>query len=195
MQVNDGQVTNSFIQTVATRISAFTDFLTSVKAHQRQQYAALLQQEQCLLQDLQAIPSAFEVDLPADLECDEAVCAQTGNVYSHQQSSQIAVAGQGQADAVQRSHRHDSPNKLRQRHSSSASSAAMANHHSSEQCSSTLLPEVVAYDQYLTRHGDTGGWHPDDHNTFLSILRSNRYSASILEADKATVPLASLLRV
>lgn len=45
---------------------------------------------------------------------------------------------------------------------------------SSGSCSSTLLPEVVAYDEFVAQHGATGGWHPDDHNTFVALLRRSR---------------------
>lgn len=42
---------------------------------------------------------------------------------------------------------------------------------------STLLPEVLAYDDFTSHHGATGGWHPDDHNTFLTVLRRSRCAA------------------
>jgi hypothetical protein len=47
--------------------------------------------------------------------------------------------------------------------------------------SSTLLPEVVAYDNFVAQHGATGGWHPDDHNTFVALLRRSRYTAGKLD--------------
>uniref|UniRef100_A0A383VQX3 Uncharacterized protein n=1 Tax=Tetradesmus obliquus TaxID=3088 RepID=A0A383VQX3_TETOB len=52
---------------------------------------------------------------------------------------------------------------------------------SSGSCSSTLLPEVVAYDEFVAQHGATGGWHPDDHKTFVALLRRSRgdYSAAL----------------
>jgi hypothetical protein len=40
--------------------------------------------------------------------------------------------------------------------------------------SSSLLPEVVAYDEFVAQHGATGGWHPDDHNMFVALLRRSR---------------------
>ncbi|KAL4432173.1 hypothetical protein ABPG77_005935 [Micractinium sp. CCAP 211/92] len=42
--------------------------------------------------------------------------------------------------------------------------------------SSSLPPEVMAYDTFLRRHGPTGGWHPEDHAEFERILRACRGS-------------------
>lgn len=50
---------------------------------------------------------------------------------------------------------------------------AMANSSSS---SGGLLPEVEAYDAFLARHGATGGWHPEDHATFMAILKAHRWA-------------------
>eukprot|EP00210_Caulerpa_lentillifera_P005653 g5406.t1 len=33
-----------------------------------------------------------------------------------------------------------------------------------------LLPEVLEYDDYLDKHGATGGWQSDDHKEFLRLL-------------------------
>lgn len=35
-----------------------------------------------------------------------------------------------------------------------------------------LLPEVEAFEDFHEQHGPTGGWHPDDHAEFGSILKA-----------------------
>ena len=35
-----------------------------------------------------------------------------------------------------------------------------------------LLPEVEAFEDFHEWHGPTGGWHPDDHAEFGSILKA-----------------------
>lgn len=47
-------------------------------------------------------------------------------------------------------------------------------HVGSNASSSSLPPEVQTYDAFLARHGATGGWHPDDHKTFMAILKAHR---------------------
>jgi hypothetical protein len=58
---------------------------------------------------------------------------------------------------------------------SSSSSAGVHAMASSTSSSSGLPPEVQAYDAFLTRHGATGGWHPEDHATFMAILKAHRW--------------------
>jgi hypothetical protein len=54
-----------------------------------------------------------------------------------------------------------------------------------------LLPEVVAYDNFVAQHGATGGWHPDDLNTFVALLRRSRYTAGKLGYPKPHVSSAA----
>eukprot|EP00878_Enallax_costatus_P044475 GHUV01053116.1.p1 GENE.GHUV01053116.1~~GHUV01053116.1.p1 ORF type:complete len:497 (+),score=185.11 GHUV01053116.1:231-1721(+) len=180
-QVNEGQPTPSFIQALAAQISGFTQLLNTLKASHRQQYASLLQQEQQLLQELEA------ADIVEDYEPLQH--------ESHSQDSQ----GQQNADGFSPSRQgcfssqqprrssadgHAPATTPRRRSTASAGAAGSAAAHSS---AGNLLPEVAAYDNFLAKHGPTGGWHPDDHNTFMSVLRSNRgdYSAAVPAAADA----------
>jgi hypothetical protein len=66
----------------------------------------------------------------------------------------------------------------------------------SSSCASTLLPEVIAYDEFVVQHGPTGGWHPDDHNTFVALLRRSRYilqTAALLVVAAAVPHLVALI--
>lgn len=190
VQVHEGQSTPSFIQALASRISGFTELINTLKASQRQQYASLLQQEQQLLQELQAVHIADDAD---PLQQDD--CSQDSSSEQHPVSS-----GWQDSDAVGSRYRNDSPNKHRQQshHNCSTSQpqqwsskaakavtprrvnsrAGTTDNTAAHNSSSDLLPEVVAYNNFLARHGPTGGWHPDDHNTFMSVLRSSRYASS-----------------
>lgn len=58
---------------------------------------------------------------------------------------------------------------------SSSSSGVHAAANSSRSSTGGLLPEVEAYDAFLARHGATGGWHPEDHATFMAILKAHRW--------------------
>ncbi|KAF5834800.1 hypothetical protein DUNSADRAFT_8441 [Dunaliella salina] len=40
------------------------------------------------------------------------------------------------------------------------------------QNSSSLAPEVIEFEEFLAKHGETGGWHPDDHAEFVNILKA-----------------------
>lgn len=182
LQIAEGQPTPSFIQSLAAHISGFTELLNTLKASQRQQYASLLQQEQQLLEELQT------VQIADDFESSQHHWYSETDGYEEQPGS----FHEQHMDAVGPRHRHDSPNKHRlqrqdstETHQHPAVGGAKTPRRSSTgstsssgppaaHSNSTLLPEVVAYDNFLAKHGPTGGWHTDDHNTFMAVLRSNR---------------------
>lgn len=58
---------------------------------------------------------------------------------------------------------------------SSSSSGVHAAANSSSSSTGGLLPEVEACDAFLARHGATDGWHPEDHATFMAILKAHRW--------------------
>lgn len=166
--MNEGQPTPTFIQALAAQISGFVELLNTLKASHRQQYSSLLQQEQQLLQQLGSF----------NITDDYQPSQQEG--YAQDGSEQQDV------DAFSPSHAVDSTDKQRRRSSTdsharatnsrrqSAAFAGTASSVAEQSSSGNLLPEVVSYDNLLAKNGPTGGWHPDDHNTFMSILRSNR---------------------
>ncbi|XP_075265909.1 uncharacterized protein LOC142358387 [Convolutriloba macropyga] len=39
----------------------------------------------------------------------------------------------------------------------------------------TLLPEVVAFEEFRAEFGDTGNWHEEEHKEFMRILRACKY--------------------
>eukprot|EP00775_Hariotina_reticulata_P002663 gene2663-2963_t len=163
LEEDASQPTPSCIQSLASNINSVTQQLNQLKALQRQQYSALLQQEQQLLEELDAVQLASlscNDDHPADPHISYAAAP-----------AQCKDTGQQQGALL---HAPDSPSKqapaaasaagLRPEHKSSTSNTAGKQ-------DSTLPPEVIAYDSFLARHGNTGGWHPDDHTRFLSVLR------------------------
>lgn len=58
---------------------------------------------------------------------------------------------------------------------SSLPGGASGSKNNNSNSSGSLPPEVEAYDAFLSRHGPTGGWHPDDHKSFMDILKAHRY--------------------
>ena len=36
----------------------------------------------------------------------------------------------------------------------------------------SLLPDVLDFDKFVAKSGETGGWHPDDHAVYLQSLGS-----------------------
>mmetsp|Transcript_32323 Transcript_32323/g.83738 ORF Transcript_32323/g.83738 Transcript_32323/m.83738 type:complete len:495 (+) Transcript_32323:188-1672(+) len=39
----------------------------------------------------------------------------------------------------------------------------------------TLLPEVIAFEEFRAEFGDYGNWHPEEHKEFMRILKACRY--------------------
>jgi hypothetical protein len=181
LQVQSGQgVANSaFIAALSDRITRFTQHLNSIKQQQRTDYVALLQEEQQLLEELAVL---------------ELTLSEEQLQQEHQHASWHSPAGQTEpvsstADCLSRS--PDRPSRPAQAASSSSPSKTPAQaaagastsrglgHASADEggwgSSGAGLPaDVQAYDDFLARHGPIGGWHADDHTTFMAVLKANR---------------------
>lgn len=186
----DGQASASFITALSAQITAFAQQLNDIKARQRADYGSLLQQEQQLVDELAVLHLSTQQE--ACCQPDSISTGFNSSTYSAQKVPVLSFpAGQGGsgsaaqpstlaggepttfpvssrsstgADCLCRS--PDRPSRQVQSSSGSRSSDGSS--------SSSLPPEVQVYDAYVARHGSTGGWHPDDHNTFIKILRAHK---------------------
>jgi hypothetical protein len=137
--------------------------------------------EACLQDSFSA--GACRQDSPSKLRTQRiaSATASKGNTVSNSMSRTRPSTASGTAAAAGRPRSSSQQQPAPGAASSSSTrvslgSAGGVGGNSSSSCSSTLLPEVVAYDDFVAQHGATGGWHPDDHNTFVALLRRSRYS-------------------
>lgn len=197
----EGHATAAFIAALSDRITSFTQHLNSIKQQQRSDYGSLLQQEQQLLEELAVLeltlldeqqlqPAPAHADCwhsPAGLHAGSATLSTAqGRTSCSSQHGTLHMQDNGTgadaaADCVCRS-----PDRQQDSRSSSRSPAKQPLHGPSTTSmhtnavvpspgsSSSLPPEVQAYDAFIARHGATGGWHPDDHKAFMEVLKAHR---------------------
>lgn len=196
----EGQTDAAFLAALSDRITTFTQQLNTIKQQQRSDYAVLLREEQQLLEELAVLELSLAEEHvqdtqsaqpawpgPADAGCFHASPAQQQRRVSTAwepscsssrlstaqdsflQASSSRRASDAAADCVCKS--PDRPSGQAGSNSSSPVKGPCAG-----ASSSSLPPEVQAYDAFLARHGATGGWHPDDHKTFMAILKAHRYA-------------------
>jgi hypothetical protein len=156
------------IAALAARVAAFAQSLNDIKAQQRAEYGSLLQEEQALAQELAPLQLLWLGDSERQHTCParSQPVAGTAHAQPQQQPQPPPSVTTSTADCMRRS----SPDRA-------AKAAGGANYSSGSSSSGTgsgLPPEVQAYDAHLARHGETGGWHPDDHATFLKVLKAHR---------------------
>jgi hypothetical protein len=199
----EGQANAAFIAALSDRITTYAQQLNTIKQQQRSRYAVLLQEEQQLLEELAVLeltltdeqlqqePQLAQAAWPGPAGADlvsagparvstawEPSCS--GSRLSTAQDSSLQApfsrrSSSSAADCVHRS--PDRPNRQGGATSSSASPVkgpSSGSLHAGSCSSSSLPPEVQTYDVFLARHGPAGGWHPDDHKTFLAILKAHR---------------------
>jgi hypothetical protein len=214
----------SAVASLAAEITAVSDLLAALKADQRAAYAKLLQDEQELMQQLESSEAAVETaaeSTPA--AC--LLNASAGGIASGRASHMLggvgaAAEGKGgctplgsgascaTAAAPHVNHTARSASSAHMRapyrgisHGTGAAAAAAAVAAGSAAGSAHatrggLLPEVAAYDAFVTQHGACGGWHPDDHATFASLLRQGRGDyAAVLSAAADALPALSRQQV
>lgn len=204
VSAGEGQANAAFIAALSDRITSFTKQLNSIKQQQRSDYAALLQEEQQLLEELAVLDLTLAdwAQQQSGYEAQEehaaagrpqhspgaawghASCSSQPPGSSPYQSAQAAGSSSSRrgsdsaADCVCRSpdrpsrqaggssSQHGSPVKGLASCPAAAAAAGSGG--------GGLPPEVQAYDAFLARHGDTGGWHADDHKTFMALLKAHR---------------------
>jgi len=195
----EGQATAAFIAALSDRITSFTQQLNSIKQQQRSDYGSLLQQEQQLLEELAVLELTLQDEQqlqpgpahaeswhgPAGLHAGNATlstaqgraCCSSQHGMLHMQDN--GTGADAAADCVCRSpdrgsSRSPTKEPLHGSSTTSLHTSAVAPAPMSGGSSSNLPPEVQAYDAFITRHGATGGWHPDDHKTFMAVLKAHR---------------------
>jgi hypothetical protein len=134
-------------------------------------------------QDASTLPAPGQHTAAWQSSCSPDSSWQSPQHMSRQQSKAVSSSARGSDSASDCVHR--SPDRPIRRPGSSSSSpakaavadsssAAMSGNSNSSSSSSSLPPEVQAYDAFVARHGATGGWHPDDHKTFMALLKAHR---------------------
>lgn len=173
-----GQTNTAFIAALSDRITSFAQQLNSIKQQQRSEYAALLREQQQLMEEL-AVLELTLTEPQQECEAQEQVAAgqvQHSSAWdpscSSRSSTQHAGSRRGSDSAADCVHR--SPDRAARRQGSTSSSPVKGPSCAGGTDSSGLPPEVQAYDQFLARHGDTAGWHVDDHKTFMALLKAHR---------------------
>mmetsp|Transcript_1733 Transcript_1733/g.5017 ORF Transcript_1733/g.5017 Transcript_1733/m.5017 type:complete len:395 (-) Transcript_1733:869-2053(-) len=122
------------IAQLATVLEEVECSIAGMKDSMREEYNAMMDQEDVLLREL------------------EAFCERLSS-SSWEDDPQQPKNNEAQAAAGRSGHR--------------AAQSSVGN--------GTLLPEVVAFEEFREEFGDTGNWHEEEHKEFLRILRACKY--------------------
>jgi hypothetical protein len=182
VSAGEGQANTAFIAALSDRITSFAQQLNSIKQQQRSEYAALLQEEQQLFEEL----SVLELTLSDEQQQHEsqeqaawdASCSRVSTQHEPSAHTDPAGSRRGSDSAADCVHR--SPDRPARQTGSTSSSPVKGLACAGGTDSSGLPPEVQAYDLFLARHGETGGWHADDHKTFIALLKAHRYPTCVV---------------